>query len=211
MSALRVVGLRKRRGGRVVLERLQLEVRAGETVAVVGENGCGKSTLLEIVAGCLPADGGEVVIGGHPLSSARAAALAMLGYAPDRPDFPESMRVDEWLALVASLKRAEIPTSALEDFGVAELRGRRLAALSLGQARRVSLLGAALGRPPLWVLDEPTNGLDAEALDALIDRLRRRALSGGANLVATHDRAFAAAIGARIVALEPNPARAANA
>lgn len=204
MSVLRVIDLRKRRSGRVVLDRFQLEVRAGETVAVVGENGSGKSTLLEIVAGCLPADGGAVVIGGHPLSSARAAALASLGYAPDRPDFPESMRVDEWLALVASLKRTEIPAGALEDFGVAELSGRRLAALSLGQARRVSLLGAALGRPALWVLDEPTNGLDAGALDALIERVRSRALRGGANLVATHDRGFAAAIGARIVTLGPD-------
>lgn len=200
---LTVEDAHKRRSGRAVLAGTSLAVARGELVAVVGENGSGKSTLLQAIAGVLPLDRGAITLDGVALARARARALSRLGWVPDRPDFPPSMRVDEWLALVASLRGARpADEAAREAHGVSSLGGRPLSALSLGQARRVLLLAATVGAPPLWVLDEPTNGLDAEALGALATRLRAHAEGGGGALLATHDRAFAASLGARIEPME---------
>ena len=169
-------------GGRIVLRGVDLTVEAGERVALVGENGSGKSTLLQVLTGVLEADRGVVEVRGA------------VGYAPEKPELPQHLLVREWLDVVASLKgvRAGLP----EAFGVGPLLGKVVSTLSLGQRQRVSLAAAFLGDPALLALDEPTNGLDAATHDELVRRL-----AGTTALVATHDRAFAAAIGARVVEL----------
>ena len=168
-------------GSRRVLDDISLDVARGERVVVLGENGCGKSTLLQIVSGVIDADEGDVRL---PDS---------IGYAPEKPDIPDHLLAREWLDLVASLKRARPITNEL---GVSELLGRKVGALSLGQRQRVSLVAAFTGEPPLLVLDEPTNALDAESREAVIARLR-----DATALVATHDRDFAERVATRVIRL----------
>jgi ABC-type multidrug transport system ATPase subunit len=172
--------IRKSLGHRAVLRGASLTLRRGERVALVGENGCGKSTFLHIVAGLLEADEGELVV------------PRTLGFAPEKPDIPDHLLVGEWLDLVASLKglrqAGELP------FGVRDLLGNRASALSLGQRQRVSLAGAWLGDPELLVLDEPTNGLDAETHAEV-----RARLATTSALIATHDRELATAVATRVV------------
>jgi ABC-type multidrug transport system ATPase subunit len=167
---------------RAVLRGVSLSLRRGERVAVLGENGCGKSTFLHIVAGLLEADAGQL------------NAPKNLGFAPEKPDIPDHLLVGEWLDLVASLKglrkAGELP------FGVRELLGSRTSALSLGQRQRVSLAGAWLGNPELLVLDEPSNGLDAETQTEVAQRLATTSA-----LIATHDRALAQAVATRVVTM----------
>jgi ABC-type multidrug transport system ATPase subunit len=172
--------IRKAFGRRVVLRGVNLTVQRGERVVVVGGNGSGKSTLLQIVAGVLEPDQG------------RLSGCRRLGFAPEKPDLPEHLLVGEWLDLLASLKGLR----KIEDlpFGVAELSGTRASALSLGQRQRVSLASAWLGNPELLVLDEPTNGLDAQTQSEVAERL-----AGATALIATHDRTLAAAVATRIV------------
>ncbi len=169
-------------GRRVVLRAASLTVQRGERVALLGENGSGKSTLLQIVGGVLSPDHGQLEIRGR------------LGFAPEKPDLPEHLLVGEWLDVVASLKRLKDVGNL--PFGVAELSSTRASALSLGQRQRVSLASAWLGAPDLLVLDEPTNGLDAETQAELVARL-----SGLSALIATHDRAFADAVATRVVSV----------
>ena len=171
-------------GTRIVLRHVSLEVRAGERVVVLGENGCGKSTLLQVVAGVLDADAGRVEVTGP------------IGYAPERPDMPEHLFVREWLDVIASLKRARWLDADVDVLAVRSLLGVKIGALSLGQRQRVSLTAAFLGAPPLLVLDEPTNALDAESRAALVVRLRDTTA-----IVATHDRVFADELGARVVVM----------
>jgi ATPase subunit of ABC transporter with duplicated ATPase domains len=172
--------IRKSLGQRPVLRGANLSMQRGERIALVGENGCGKSTFLQIVAGSLAADEGQLVV------------PKTLGFAPEKPDIPDHLLVGEWLDLVASLKglrqAGELP------FGVRDLLGCRTSALSLGQRQRVSLASAWLGNPELLVLDEPTNGLDAETHAEV-----RARLATTSALIATHDRALAQAVATRVV------------
>ena len=178
---LKIRRLTKWFGSRRVLDDVSLDVGRGERVVVLGENGCGKSTLLQIVSGVIDADEGDVRL---PDS---------IGYAPEKPDIPDHLLAREWLDLVASLKRARTITNEL---GVSELLGRKVGALSLGQRQRVSLVAAFTGEPPLLVLDEPTNALDATSREAVIARLR-----DASALIATHDRDFADRVATRVIRL----------
>ncbi|HEX4517202.1 MAG TPA: ABC transporter ATP-binding protein [Polyangiaceae bacterium] len=186
---LKIRHLTKWFGSRRVLDDVSLEVARGERVVVLGENGCGKSTLLQIVSGVIDADEGDVRI------------PDAIGYAPEKPDIPDHLLAREWLDLVASLKRAPpigalAPRGATNELGVLELLGRKVGALSLGQRQRVSLVAAFTGDPPLLVLDEPTNALDAASREAVIARL-----DGATALIATHDRDFADRVATRVIRL----------
>ncbi len=176
---LKIRHLTKWFGSRRVLDDVSLEVERGERVVVLGENGCGKSTLLQIVSGVIDADEGDVRL------------PDAIGYAPEKPDIPDHLLAREWLDLVASLKRARAITNEL---GVLELLGRKVGALSLGQRQRVSLVAAFTGEPPLLVLDEPTNALDAASREAVIARLE-----SATALIATHDRDFADRVATRVI------------
>ena len=185
-TLLEVSGLTVVAFGRTIFDRFSLSVASGEVVALVGPNGSGKSTLLDVIAGVRPPLRGDVRITGA------------LGYAADRPALPPDLRVDEWLALVAGVRRAP---NATRGFDVFELRGQPLGKLSLGETRRVLLAGALLGEPSVLLLDEPTNGLDVARRAELERRIADHSAGAGAVVVATHDRAFADAIGARRVEL----------
>lgn len=167
-------------GQRPVLRGVSLTLSRGERVVVLGDNGSGKSTLLSIVGGMLEPDQGEIQV------------CKSLGFAPEKPDLPDHLLVGEWLDLVASLKG--LRSAGELSFGVRELLGTRMSALSLGQRQRVSLASAWLGNPELLVLDEPTNGLDAETQAEVTARLTSASV-----LLATHDRTLAAAVGTRVV------------
>lgn len=200
--ALSLEGIAKRFGGREVLLGVDLEVAEGEVVVLRGENGSGKSTLLAIAAGVEPADRGRVRHCGWSLDTARARALACVGYAPERAEHPESLTVGEWLALVAALRKSPASASGeLDALGVTPLCDAPLSTLSLGQHRRVALAVADHGAPRVLLLDEPSNGLDGEGLPALLAMLSRARARGAAVLVATHDEPLARAIATRVVTL----------
>jgi len=201
--SLEVRELRKLLSRRWVLDRVDLSWTQPGTLVVFGENGAGKSTLIKVVCGVIDKDSGEIVIGGHSLSRERESALAAMGYVPDDLDLPGYLSVRELLTLGAALKRANFPDAAsIERLGIGLLLSAKLDSLSLGQRRRVGLCLALVGEPRLLVLDEPTNGLDAEGQSLLVELLRERRERGVATLVATHDRAFIDAAADAVAVLE---------
>jgi len=194
-----------RRGGRVVLDGVTLEVAAGEIVGVVGRNGSGKSTLLMAVAGVLAPRAGQIEIAGAAVWGAhreRLRARRALGYCPEAADPPGFLLGGELWGLVAATRRCAPPTPELIDaLGLDELREVSLDRMSLGQRRRACLGAAFLGPPALLVLDEPDNGLDARRLAALVALIREHAAAGRACLLASHDAALLDQLGARRFAL----------
>jgi ABC-2 type transport system ATP-binding protein len=189
---LAISNLRKRYGGRFVVDGVSLSLNGPAVLSLRGENGAGKSTLLSILAGVLEQDEGTISIAGHDLTKDRVGALRNVGYAPDKLELPLELTVAELVALVASLRAAPKPEKSLiERLGVLAFWGDRLGALSLGQRRRAALLLSLIGDPKLLILDEPTNGLDVEGLDLLAALLRERVAAGKSVLIATHDAAFA--------------------
>jgi ABC-type multidrug transport system ATPase subunit len=195
LPGLEVEGLRKRFGPREVLRGCALRLDGG-ALAVLGGNGAGKSTLLAILAGLVPPDPGSALsLGGVPLTAQRA----QVGYVPESLVPFADLRAGEFLALVAALKHVQAPASVGEP--PAHLSSKSMGALSLGERRRVCLAAALLGAPRLLLLDEPSNGLDAEARAAVLAVLRRHLAQGGLVLLATHDLTFADALGAARVVL----------
>jgi zinc transport system ATP-binding protein len=165
-------------GGHRILGGVDLAVRPGEIVTVVGPNGSGKTTLLRVLVGALRPAAGTV----HRRPDLR------IGYVPQRLSIDRTlpMTVGRFLALAGGPRGAAV--QALAESGIEGLESRQMAALSGGQFQRVLLAHALLRRPGLLVLDEPTQGLDqagSAAFYALVAELRRR--RGIAVLMVSHD------------------------
>lgn len=164
------------RGGRLLFEDVSFAVRPGEAALVTGPNGVGKSSLLRIAAGLLPAAAGTVDRVGHAVLAAEAAALdARLSLAK---------ALGFWARLDGASPAAQ--AAALAAMGLAELAEVPVRMLSTGQRKRATLARAIASGARLWLLDEPGNGLDTAALDALAAAMAAHRDGGGAILAATH-------------------------
>jgi ATPase subunit of ABC transporter with duplicated ATPase domains len=105
------------------------------------------------------------------------------------------------IALVAAVKRASLAEPVRAALGIDEIAAQRVDRMSLGQRRRTCLAAALVGAPSLLVLDEPSNGLDAAAIDTLVALLGERRAAGAAVVLASHDRELLDRLGARVVEL----------
>jgi len=194
-----------KRGGRTVIADFALTVSRGEIVGLVGKNGCGKTTLLTCVAGILAPREGRVLVDGASVwgtRSDRQRSRRLLGYVPEAADPPGFLVGDELWSLCAASRDANPPSQALRDaLGLDELRDIAIERMSLGQRRRACLGAALVGPPPLLVLDEPDNGLDAKRLDAIVGLVKDHAADDGATLLASHDANLLEQLGARIVTM----------
>jgi ABC-type sulfate/molybdate transport systems ATPase subunit len=188
-------GLSVRRGDRVVVRDVSLELHAGEVVALLGPNGAGKSTLLDALAGVLPAAAGTIE---------RRGRVAVALQAPDLARRSALANVTLGLAWwgVPREERADRARAALEAMGAAHLAGRAARTLSGGERRRVHLARAMAVRPDILMLDEPFAGLDAEARASLVeDAVSALRSDTRATLVVVHDRAEAWALADRLFVL----------
>jgi ABC-2 type transport system ATP-binding protein len=159
---------------------VSFRVDRGEIVGFLGPNGAGKSTTLRILAGFLGATRGRVRIAGHDIAEEPLEARAAIGYMPETsPLYPE-LRVAEYLAFRAELKRVPgkarkaAVEQALADARIEHMADVLVGHLSKGYRQRVGLADALVGSPPLLILDEPTAGLDPNQIRdvrALIRRL----------------------------------------
>jgi len=185
----------KRYGGVVALGGVDVGVRAGEVVGLVGPNGSGKTTLLHVAAGLVHADLGVAVVAGSPAGSRRAReALALV---PDEPSGFDELTVAELAALVHALWGADSAAASraavlVDAFGLGARLGQRLGTLSRGLRRQASMVAALSLAPPLLLVDEATATLDPEAVVVLREAVRALAARGSGVLLATQDLHFAA-------------------
>ncbi|MFD8737065.1 ATP-binding cassette domain-containing protein [Streptomyces sp. NPDC059618] len=180
---------------------LDLDVAAGETVALLGRNGAGKSTAISLLLGLDEPDVGSVELyGARPQDAVRAGRVgAMLQDVRPVP----RITVRELVSFVAGRYPRPLPVAeALRLAGVTELAGRRVDRLSGGQAQRVRFAVALAGNPALIVLDEPTAALDVEARHAFWESMRAYARRGHTVLFSTHYLEEADAHADRIVVVD---------
>jgi ABC-2 type transport system ATP-binding protein len=160
--AVHARGLRKRYGKVVALAGVDLAVPEGSVVLLAGPNGAGKTTLLKLLLDLLPPDGGEVEVLGRNPSDRGREVRAGTGFLPEEVAFPFGrMSVQEVLGFHARFRPGWDPEYARHLASELDLRmDRPWKKLSKGEARRAQLLTALAHRPPLLLLDEPTDGLD---------------------------------------------------
>jgi heme exporter protein A len=175
-AALALESLACLRGGRLLFAGIDLSLGAGASAQIAGPNGAGKSSLLRIVAGLLRPYAGHVRIDG-------AVALTDELDALDR-DRALRNALAFW-ARIDAVPQARID-AALDDLGIAHLCEIPVRMLSTGQRKRAALARTLITGAPIWLLDEPANGLDAESAARLGVIVGRHRAAGGIVLAASH-------------------------
>ncbi|GIH97009.1 ABC transporter ATP-binding protein [Planobispora siamensis] len=188
----------RRYGDMLALDRVSLDIRAGELIGLLGPNGAGKSTLINLFAGLRrPTSGTVKLFGGSPLDPAMRRGI---GVTPQETGLPESLRVGEIVDFVSAHFRECVGTAELlARFGLGDFAGRQVGGLSGGQRRRLAVALAFAGRPRLVFLDEPTTGLDVEARRTLWDGIRAFHQDGGTVLLTSHYLEEIEALAERVV------------
>ena len=192
---------RKSYGKLLALDDMDLQLRSGQVLALLGANGAGKSTAVSVMLGLVQAEQGEAsLLGQPPLSmDARRRTGVML----QSTALPDTLKVGELLAMTRGYYAQ--PLSVADCVAMAGLEGlldRRYGKLSGGQQRRVQLAMAICGRPQVLFLDEPTTGLDIEARQQMWSAIRERAAAGCAVLLTTHYLEEAEALADHVVVMQ---------
>ncbi len=182
------------RGGRMLLSGVDLTLRAGDAVVLAGPNGVGKSSLLRVLAGLIPAFAGALTVNAPLALSDESPALDV--------DLPLAKALQFWAALDGPDAKMRV-AKALADLNITHLAEVPVRILSTGQRRRAGLARVVASGAPIWLLDEPGNGLDRESLRALGHVIAEHRAAGGAVVIATH---FDLPVeDARVMPLQPAP------
>jgi heme exporter protein A len=172
-----------RRGERLVFSHLDFDLAPGGALLLRGPNGSGKSSLLRLMAGLLHAAEGELAWDGVPIGREPEDHRRRLAFLGHLDAVKPALTVTENLAFWCG---REAVAPALSAFGISRLALLPARLLSAGQRRRLALARVAARQAPLWLLDEPTNGLDAEAEILFAEALARHRAAGGMAAIALH-------------------------
>ena len=174
MNIIETKKLSKRYGKFKAVDGLNLHIRKGSVYGFLGPNGAGKSTAMKMLLGLIRPTGGDFVIDGKHYPQDRMEILQMTGSFIETPAFYGNLTGEENLCLIAKvLKKPESAVlDALELVGMIEHRKRLAKKYSLGMKQRLGLAGALIGKPPILILDEPTNGLDPAGIHEIRELIR---------------------------------------
>ncbi|HEX6927289.1 MAG TPA: ABC transporter ATP-binding protein [Longimicrobiaceae bacterium] len=197
---IRYEGVTKHFGRLVALAGLDLEVRPGETIALVGPNGSGKSTTLKAALALVRPTRGRVTVDGVDVATHGREARARLGYLPQGLSFPQGFTAGELMRYFARLRGADPGSAAqlLDRVGLQDAEDRHATTFSGGMKQRLGLAVALLGNPRALILDEPTAALDPSGALAVRDLLREIRAEGTTILLSSHDLGEVAALADRV-------------
>ncbi|MCY7436931.1 ABC transporter ATP-binding protein [Bacillus pumilus] len=203
MPFMEVQNISKRYSNGDGIEGLSFSIEAGEVVALLGPNGAGKTTTIRCLTGLYKPDGGEILIEGFPPGHSHVQKQVAL--IPDQPYLYPDLTAAEHVQFRArgyqkGLKQIkEKVYGALKEVHMEKKMNELCGRLSRGQKQRVVLAGAIVQDASLFILDEPTVGLDIPSKQWLSDWLRQKSSQGGSVFVSTHSLEFVLDTASRVV------------
>ncbi len=188
--AIDVQGMTKRFGDRTVVNRIDLQVRAGEIFGFLGPNGSGKTTFIRMLCGLLRADAGSGTCLGYDVITESETIKLEVGYMTQRFSFYEDLSIAENLDFVARMysvkNRREAVRESIERLGLAGRQEQLAGELSGGWKQRLALAACLIHHPKLLLLDEPTAGVDPKARRDFWEQIHQLAGQGLTFLITTH-------------------------
>ncbi|WP_261800074.1 ABC transporter ATP-binding protein [Paenibacillus sp. PAMC21692] len=187
-----------------VIEAMNLSIGRGSAVALCGGNGAGKSTLLRMLAGIMLPTSGSITVDGILWKENRKAYAEKIGYMPDDYRFSAGLTAMETMTFWAKLRGLgkERAAEVLTLVGLSNTGKKPVTSFSKGMRQRVLFGQALLAKPPLILMDEPTNGLDPYWMESFVSLVRGAAASGSTVLFSTHQLPIAETLADRIVFLK---------
>jgi len=185
-------GLAKRFAQVQALKDIDLRIMPGEVYGLLGPNGAGKTTTIKIIAGLMePTAGWVKVVGFNPVEDP-IEVKSRIGYIAESPILYESLSPRDFFEFVASVRRIDqkavnqIVTRLADAFDMAQYFDSPIATLSMGMKQKVAVIACFFHQPPILLLDEPFNGLDAKSTRIVKDLVSLHTQQGGAVLFSTH-------------------------
>ncbi len=207
MNAIKTIDLTKKYKDLTAVNRLNLTVRKGELLSLLGVNGAGKTTTIKMLTGLTRPTSGDAFLNGKSILTQSAAVREMIAVSPQETAVAPNLTVRENLELMAGVhgfqkSEAKDKVTELSDcFGLGEITGKRAGKLSGGWQRRLSIAMALISDPQILFLDEPTLGLDVLARGELWDMIRT--LKGKMTVIlTTHYMEEAEALSDRVAILK---------
>jgi ABC-2 type transport system ATP-binding protein len=189
---IQLIDLTKRYGKLAAVNRLNLEVPAGQIFGFLGPNGAGKTTTIRVMMGILKATSGRVLLDGHDVVAEAQAAKAIAGFIPDRPFIYEKLTGGEFLRFVGKLhglnsaKLEERIAELLEHLELSSWKHELVEGYSHGMKQRLVVCAALIHRPRILIVDEPMVGMDPRGARTLKDLFRALAQEGVSIFLSTH-------------------------
>lgn len=199
--AIEVTDFRKTYGNFTAVDGISFDVRQGEIFGLLGPNGAGKTTTLECLEGLRRADGGSLKVAGLNPARDFRKLVQSIGVQLQTSSLPGHITVTEAVQLFAAYHGVDPDYSLLDRMGLANKVQTQYHALSTGQKRRLTLALAALHRPAILFLDEPTAGLDVATRLALHELMKELRAGGTTIILSTHDMAEAETMADRVAIL----------
>ena len=191
MNVLSIRNLSKNFGHQQIIKNLNMSVPEGSVFGFIGQNGAGKTTTMKMVLGLLQPDQGEILVCNEPVRFGQTKTNQYIGYLPDVPEFYNYMTAIQYLTLcgeIVGLSKKIISQKGQRLLSLVGLDGveKRIGGYSRGMKQKLTIIGALIHQPPLWVLDEPMVGLDPKAAHLLKEEMRRHCDAGNTVFFSTH-------------------------
>jgi len=176
----------------LAVDDLNMTVESGKVFGYIGPNGAGKSTTIRLMTGILTPTSGRVVIGGHDMAKDPIAAKRHIGFVPDSHELYDRLTGLEYLNFMAdvyqvdSASRKQHIEKYLNLFELEDAAGEQIRSYSRGMKQKLTIIGALIHNPPVWVLDEPMVGLDPKSSHVLKEEMRRHCDAGNTVFFSTH-------------------------
>ena len=209
---LKVNGLTKSYGDRVVLENIDTEIRKGEVVAIIGPSGCGKSTFLrslnqmeEISSGSILFDNVEITSSGVDINNIRrkiGMVFQQFNLFPHKTVKENIMLAPVTLGLMKEEEASEKAEELLARVGLPDKADAYPDSLSGGQKQRIAIARAMAMNPDVMLFDEPTSALDPEMVGEVLEIMKELAQTGMTMVVVTHEMGFAREVATRVIFID---------